>query len=583
MSTPTRTVAIIGIGPRGSFALESYINELSERKLLTAIHILLFDAQGKFGYGPVYELTQNDADWLNISERILLLEARPTIQYKNITIPSFPSYHEWTGKDFTSKSKDAVDHYPKRSKLGLYLQERLQSLILPLQQEKLVRLISSKVEKVEKNNHQLFIQCEDGNNYKNVDEVLLTIGHQPTKTSTQLADWKKFINNNKNLKLYTAPYPLSAFLNDNLDYNASIGIRGFGLAMIDVMRGIATELGQLKLSDTQTRKYNYSTTQDLKNLIIPFSLDGLPAVPKPLNATIDDWFKPNENEIKSFEDQIGDPQVQKEAKDFDFLIEAFAPIAATLFLNLPQPYTSKTYAKKELTETIKLWLKDSKHTHPSLVDNNTNTYKLMQEFVGMATMKQAISLDYCIGQVWRHCQPSIYDKLSFNNCSDEAIASIIELDERVKRYSFGPPVDSIQQIIALVDAEVLNLDWVNNPKIELSNTGWELKNNQSTIMVKTMINSVIDSPVIKAVNSPLVKHLLANDVLKAVHDDLGIETDDNGYILVDEKSEVFIAVLGRLAKGTIIGVDAILECFGKRPQAWAAKATDHHERFLKNQ
>lgn len=30
-----------------------------------------------------------------------------------------------------------------------------------------------------------------------------------------------------------------------------------------------------------------------------------------------------------------------------------------------------------------------------------------------------------------------------------------------------------------------------------------------------------------------------------------------------------LSLLGRLAKGSLFGTDAILECFGERPDAWA--------------
>lgn len=580
MTIPQRTVAIIGIGPRGSYALERYIIELAKSNILQNLHLLLFDAQGKFGYGPVYELTQNDANWLNISERILLLDKRPAIQYENITIPSFPSYHEWLDKDFASSELSDLDNYPLRSKLGSYLHQRFQSLAVPLQKEKIISTIISTVVKVDKMNTCLFIECADSSRYDNVDEVLITIGHQPTEESSQLKEWNELMSNDQGIRLYSSPYPLSNYLDSALDGNSSIGVRGFGLAMIDIVRGIANKFGEFAITNRQTRKFSYSSVHKCKNLIIPFSLDGLPPVPKPLNAEIDNWFKPNEKQIKRFEEIIGDKEIHKSARTFDFLIEAFAPIAARIFSGLSSVYAFQTNSKEEITDIIKAWLNDDQYMHPTILNVNQSAYKLMQEFAGMASGMRDISLDYCIGQVWRHCQPSIYDKLSYNDCQNDIVVEIVNLDERVKRYSFGPPVDSIQQLIALVDAEVLSLEWVKNPGIDLSIKGWNLNNGSKTILVKSMINSVLDAPVLKAVNSPVIRHLLANDMIKAVHDDLGIATDACGYILSEGSSDLPIAVLGRLAKGTIIGVDAILECFGQRPLAWAEAAAKHHNEFL---
>ena len=85
-----------------------------------------------------------------------------------------------------------------------------------------------------------------------------------------------------------------------------------------------------------------------------------------------------------------------------------------------------------------------------------------------------------------------------------------------------------------------------------------------------MIDSVLDSPKLLNVCSPIVKKLVRNDLIEPIHSTLGIETTKNGYVTTDENlDEIPIAVLGRLAKGSVIGVDAILECFGSRIQDWA--------------
>ena len=42
----------------------------------------------------------------------------------------------------------------------------------------------------------------------------------------------------------------------------------------------------------------------------------------------------------------------------------------------------------------------------------------------MAVGAAPVSLDYCIGQVWRHCHPSIYKALSHSGLKDEVLADI---------------------------------------------------------------------------------------------------------------------------------------------------------------
>ena len=579
--TNQRTLAIIGTGPRGGYALENLIQELIKANSLSNIHILLFEETGLFGNGQVYKTDQVSSNWININERILNLEKRETIDIDKIKIPAFPSYHEWIDKDFNKITNTEADTYPPRAQVGEYLKQRFQTLANPLLTANIISLVKEKVTEVE--TASKIVLKTNSNTYKNIDEVLLTIGHQPTFTSKQIKEWEAFASGKSNINLFQSPYPIAQFLNcDNITHKSKIGVRGFGLAMIDVVRGIANKFGDFIITDENTKACSYKTDYKITDLFIPFSLDGLPPAPKPLNAEIDNWFKPTKKQISDFEDIIKNTSTQKKAESLLFLIQAITPIVAKIYQKLPQYYLPEL-PKKDIETITEKWLLDQTYQHPTIIPQQQPADQSMQNFVGMATGKKAISLDFCIGQVWRHCQPSIYDKLSFNSCSDKVFSEIIKLDESTKRYSYGPPVESVQQMLALHEAGVMTLDFVNNPEFELTNNGWKMLVNQKAKTVDIMIDSVLDAPKINAVNSPIIKNMLTNDLIEAVHDELGVATDENAYIISNNSNnKPSIALLGRLAKGTVIGVDAILECFGTRAKNWAKKATEHHVNWLKN-
>lgn len=580
--TAIRKVGIIGIGPRGGYALERLIFELADKNGLANIHLFLFEATGNFGNGQVYDLHQNESNWINISERILKLDERKALKTKTLEIPSFPSYHQWIAKDFHTASEEDVDTYPPRAQIGAYLSQRFQSLIKPLIQSNIASLYEQKVKEVKWLKQDKLQIITDTNTYEDLDEILLTIGHQPTALSQQIVDWDKFATNKKDITLFKTPYPVANYLNHkNLKEQSTIGIRGFGLAMIDVVRAIAEKFGSFTITEEKSQSCIYQSEQTAKNRFIPFSLDGLPPAPKPLNAQIDKQFEPSEASITNFKKQIENKRIQREATSPHFLIAAFAPIAASIYTALAQSNNSQNLAKEDIEKLIVQYLKDHDFTHPLIVSKEQSAEQSMKDFVGMAIGEKAVSLDFCIGQVWRHCQPTIYQALSFNDCSESVFADIIALDEWTKRYSYGPPVASIQQLLALVEAGVLNLDLVNDPDIEWTDEGWQFQLAEQSITATIMIDSVLDSPKIKAVKSPIVENMLNDDLIQAVHDDLGVSTDDYGYLISKNKDQkIPIALLGRLAKGTIIGVDAILECFGTRPQQWAKQAASNHVDWL---
>jgi len=580
--TAIRKIGIIGVGPRGGYSLEKLIIELVKQNSLLNIHISLFESTGNFGNGQVYDIDQNSSNWVNITERILELDQREAIDIDSLKIASFASYHDWADKDFNTLSDDTIDTYPPRAQVGEYLSQRFQSLAKPLIQSNIIALHKEQVKEVKLLNNDKIQISTNAKAYEEFDEVLLTIGHQSTEPPQQIADWEKFAGDKKNINLFKSPYPVADYLHHkNLNNESIIGIRGFGLAMIDVVRAIAEKFGEFITLDEQTRSSTYQIEQKGTPTIVPFSLDGLPPSPKPLNAQIDKWFKPTEASILKFEKHIGDKKNQAAAESPRFLIEAFAPIAAGIYLDLPNIINPQNLSASAIIKLIEKWLEDQSFENSLIISRKQPAKESMKSFVEMAIGEAAISLDYCIGQVWRYCQPSIYKKLSFNECSDNVFAEIIALDESTKRYSYGPPVESIQQLLALEKAGILNLDMANDPNIKLTAEGWQFNLADQSITANFMIDSVLDAPQIKVVNSPIVENMLVDNLIKIVHNDLGVETNENGYLISKESDKkIPIALLGRLAKGTIIGVDAILECFGSRPLQWAKQASERHINWL---
>jgi len=579
-----RALAIVGLGPRGLSALENFLLQLRKEGELGHLKLLLFEMTGDFGNGQVYGIHQSVTNWINISERILCLDKRPTIDFKAYQIPSFPSYHEWVKKDFSKIDKSEADTYPPRAEVGEYLKERFETLIQPLLKASVASLIEEQVESVSLDDDKVSIKTSK-REYTGIDELLLTIGHQPTELSEQMLKWEQFSSDKKSTTLFKSPYPIKNFLESpHLTPDSVVGLRGFGLAMIDVARGIANKFGTFVTENETDKKVRYQSDHTISNMLIPFSLDGLPPSPKPINALIDEWYQPTEKQITNFENIIQDKQIQRKADDPGFLIKAFAPIAAEIYLTLSEYYDVSGLSVQKVEAVVIAWMEDMKYSHPIILRQDQPAEKMMQDFIEMALGKKAISLDFCVGQVWRHLQPSIYDKLSYNECENIVCKKIIQLDEGLKRYSYGPPVESIQQMLALIKAGVMNVQFVNDPAINLTDDGWLLESDKKNVVVDMMINSVLDSPKIKLVDSPIVKSLLSADLAKAVHSELGVVTDERGYLISsDENNSVPIALLGRLAKGTVIGVDAILECFGKRSEQWAERSARHFINCIENE
>ena len=565
----TITVAIIGAGPRGLSALESLYASVANSQMNTQVKTLLFEGTDQLGNGPVYSMNQPDTNWLNVSERGLTIPERNAIQGQDIHIPHFPSYQDWANFDAEKDTGSSPDKFPLRSHVGKYLRLRFESIasklkeigLLEISQEKVIGL---KYEEANFNVHT------DTKTY-HADEVVLTIGHQPTGLDEQMAKWKSESDGNDEITLIENPYPVAKSIS-NVEDGDVVALRGFGLAMIDVARSLTVGLGgSFKLKNKFTREMIYHPSGKKNVQLVPFSLDGLPMTPKPLSLDLDEPYIPKEGEIATFKERL-ENDIQNEVKisDTGFLINAITPLIVQKFLALGAKSETHHLKEEELEKIIETWFKDETTEHELIVSKSLSAYESMRAFADMASGNTKISLDYCIGQVWRHCQPPMYEVLSFSPLKDEVIAEIIQLDERLKRYAYGPPVDSFMQMLALVDSGVMTFDFVSDPEILLSGKGWKLSKGGKTVRATSMVNSVLDVPKLLEVNSPLVTGLLNDSLVEPVHTSLGINTDEKALVeLTTSKEIVPLCVLGRLVKGTVIGVDSILECLGERADLWA--------------
>lgn len=564
-------VGIIGCGPRGLSALESLYSQAAKSKVLPKV--LLFEVTDYPGAGPIYDLHQPDSNWLNVSIRTLAVPPRKEAKFEQFSIPGFPDFQQWSGYSDSDEAEVALDEFPLRSKLGAYLHERYQSIASVLIKQGLATMIQKEVDRVDVLNGVVQIGVVGGQNYL-VMETVLCIGHQPISFDEQMTAWNYRVAQLDAVVLFTQPYPVAPIIKLCAEQNsATIAIRGFGLAMIDVARALSEGLGgKFVLTDEATRTMEYKPSGQEPNLIIPFSLDGLPMAPKPLHKKIDCLYAPTEKELSDYESSLIKSIESKTALDAtDFLIHAIAPIAARKFIGLGTKAMAHELHEDDIINSVTSWLSDAEFSHPLIISIETPAGLAMKKFIDMATGIGKVSLDFCIGHVWRHCQPTMYRLLSFAPLSDDRIADIVQLDERLKRYSYGPPVDSLQQMLALVNAGIISLDFVNDPDIALEEGGWKFGLVGKTAIAEIMVNSVLDAPQILKVVSPLPKGLINNRGVEPLHDKLGLRTKKNALVESKRSDNTMpVALMGRLAKGTLIGVDAIAECFGKRSEYWAA-------------
>lgn len=558
-------LGIIGFGPRGLSALESLVSSAIEKKKFKELKVSIFEPRKYLGVGKAWDLDQPPSNWINISDFALQgLKGRTLITDGQFTIPSFPSYTDWCiENDLIINLENNKDVFPPRAQLGNYLNERAISITNPLLESGKVKIYREKVIKAENYTNKVTIFLSQNISYS-FDECLISIGHQPTYLSEE--DKKNIEHSKKGNQLYIhSPYETS-FLK-KIETSDTIGIIGLGLTMIDVSRMLISKLnGTFKtVENSCLLTYNFDKRHTLK--IIPYSFDGLLMVPKPYGRKIDAKFEPLQSQKNKFKLKVKNAILaSKKISSARFFIDAFSVIASEIFIKNRK---NNEFKQSEIKEVISTWLSKDQFQHDLILDTKLDPREYMITCIEMAHGMRDFTLDFTIGQVWRHLQPIMYRLFAFPDIEDKTIKEIIEIDERVKRYSYGPPVESILQLIALQDAGILDLSFANDPTVTLSQKGWKLKTKDKNVICPILINSVLDPPAISKISTNIIKNLREDKLINEVAQGLGAQTHPNGILVTEISEKTRISLLGRNAKGSIFGTDAILECFSPEIEDWA--------------
>ncbi|GEQ84539.1 hypothetical protein ULMS_00470 [Patiriisocius marinistellae] len=557
-------IAIIGFGPRGLACLENLVLELSSIKTKLEPHFLIYEISSHLGTGKAWEINQPKTNYINISDHALQnLKGREKMLFNTIEIPSFPSYITWCKlQDKIQNIDQDEDVYPPRSQMGQYLNERAKSIYNILKKENFLTIYKERVTEVSFKNSVVTVKSEKST--VNVEECLLTIGHTPVKDSDETKEFKAH-SNQKHIIYIDNPYEEKIAIEELKD--AIVAIKGFGLSMLDVARQLTNyKYGEFK--EKQGSNYlQFIPEKGCVKKIIPYSFDGLPCVPKPYGRKVDSSFEPSISQQNWFELTLKNKLLQPEKIDnCDFILKAFSHVAATIYSHNSSNKVSVT----KLEAIANKWLQDTSTAHDLILDTTLPTVKYMKQTVEMAWGNIEPTLDFHIGQVWRHLQPIMYRLFAFSGVSGDVIKQLIDIDQEVKRYSYGPPMESILQLIALHEAAILDLNYVNDPNVDIVESGWEITKNDTSVTAIMLCNSVMDAPVLQQTDSSIFKKLIEEKLIQPVHKDLGIKTNPDATIIPAKKHKniIPIAVVGRNTKGSIFGTDAILECFSPETHDW---------------
>ena len=524
-------IAVVGFGPRGLGALEALAEQAGPAA--NALHVDLFEPSFTPGAGPNFDPGESPVCQLNIPMRDI--DIRPP--------------HGSRCGAFANWLDDAPgpDGFPRRCDLGRYLAARFDDL----NRESGLRLRhdTAAIDGVKRTDLG-WVLSGGPQSFGPYDEVLLTLGQPAVEPDEQLADWQAHAADTG--AVLRQAYPAWQLQRDAARWTGqAVAIRGLALSAFDVIRVLT--LGQ----GGRFENGRYIPSGREPGLLVPFSLDGLPPYPKPETAALDARFDPTQAETEAFARAIESASDAAPDAARALVSDAILPVVRRVLDQVGgKPGDAAGWLAAEWDDP------GSQDTGPASAALATG--------IAMADGSLAPSTGFVFGQVWRKWQDTLRRGYNPATTPPETAHLLTAFDEGLKRYSYGPPVSACRELMALVEAGVVTLDFTADPEISLSRTGWTLAAQGRRAEASVMIDGVLPSPDLSRISAPLVAGLIEKGWLCAMADGLGAQVAADGQLLDSTGSRVpGLGFLGRLALGSVIAADSLHDCFGQASVRWA--------------
>jgi|GEM_PF-975049 len=543
MTQARRRVAIVGFGPRGLGALEALVRQALVTG--TSVAIDVFDPSRWPGGGPSFSPDESEICLLNLPLRSISLPPPPPCSGVQ------QDFSTWLKNRLQDGAQDG-DAYLPRALLGTYLHERYKALLAQLPEAVSVVHHQARVNAAHQDQTGWRLQCAD-HSHGPYEHVLMSLGQPQTDPDPQLERWRRHAHRH-GLQLCAA-YPGHALI-EAADAWAGriVGIRGLALSSLDVIRMLTLGLG----GRFEGTRYIASGREPAR--IIPFSLDGQPPAPKPLNAALDARFDPLPEEDAAFEAALHAALSGAADAGPSALFEALGAAVARVIHSVGGAVEQGD---------IQDWLQQEVAAAGS--QEQLATSEALRCGIRQAEGQDLPTIGYTVGQLWRKWQPLLRCVYDSRPIPPNTARTFTAFDEGLKRYSYGAPIETARQLLTLIETGLVDPRAADDPDIRLRPEGWEIQAEDTAVIADVMIDSVLPSPALGQVTEPLVSGLLETRVLSALDDGLGARCGADAVLVREDGTPVQgLGLAGRLSNGSSIASDSIHDCFGDIADRWAA-------------
>lgn len=410
MTAGRLTIAIVGLGPKGLYALDA-LCEAARDVPSQAFEVFLFESSPYPGAGPIYDPHQPDILLMNFPAR--LIDA-----WTDGRGPDFLTWVDSRGKAVTPEG------YVPRAEVGRYLTWCFDRVVANAPSNIRWAIYPDRVTGL--------TPSADGWRVLPrgvvADEVLVTTGHQDWSRKGQSSDATHI----------SSPFPVDQALTMAcVPPGASVACKGFALTFIDTVLALTEGRGGV-FTETE-QGYTYQPSGDEPRLIAPFSRTG-----RPMRAKIeaDRFIAPQDAAFwEARLSEVGRLLSGRPGATFcDDVWPALLNVADTILPSAPG--TSQTVFAD--------W-------HGTKFDADRSRAELRMGY-DIALGTHPPDRCWALGEVWRRLYPRLVGWISHRELGETDATRFHTVAAEMERLAFGPPAQNVGKLICLVKAGVVSLD-----------------------------------------------------------------------------------------------------------------------------
>lgn len=618
---PVYRIAIIGVGPKGLYGFERLAAQLKSYPVSGPVEIHLFNRTAHFGSGDIYRTDQPNYLLINFcigNINMWIDEAPPPVAPCPLPLTAWLQQ-----KHDPPLPVDDLDYAP-RALVGRYLEAGLQAIADHLPAHVGLRYVVGQVEDLQPSDVGYKIKYREPNGQlvetdATYQQVLLATGHPPPPKPVGDDTYTNFCRRHPKCGYIPFVYPVSTKL-QGVPAHSMVAMKGIGLTFVDAALALTEGRGGC-FERNQHNELVYRPSNTEPACIYPFSRSGLPMLPRGpafgssqtrlhifTKEAVATLYQNAPTGQLDFSDQLW-PLLQQEMVVAYYTV-LFRRAGWTLEIaDKPSPEQRIQHATEQIENFHKehpdqkrflpdLFLDPLKDTCTAAPENHHRfIVGYLQKAIEHARQGEVESPWMAVVAVWREATPIFGDLFRFGGLKPASHRLFAErFNGSLSRVTFGPPIESMEKIVALAKAGFVNFGLSRSATVEPQPDAESFCLQSHYTGAKQNVSYVIDAriPKVSLTNNStdLYRNLLERRLIRSFENVSNSDHDlyrpgcldlslDGCVIDADGNSNKSITVTGTPTEGVTFDNDSLSRTRNNFVSRWAARVRNEIEEYYR--